>query len=64
MNVDTFDSNPSIKWWFIVAVAMMLLTLFLWWAIKHCLRSRRQDPHTRGIYEHMYHDLAIQYPQL
>lgn len=64
MNVDTFSNNPSIKWYFISAVPLMLLVLFLWYIIKHVLARRRQTPYQRGIYEHLFHDLATSYPQL
>ncbi len=64
MNVDTFQQNPSIKWYFVVAVPMMILVLLLWYAIKHFLASDRQTPYQRGIYEHLFHDLATKYPLL
>ncbi|KAK8880066.1 metal ion transmembrane transporter [Apiospora arundinis] len=35
MNVDTFSDNPSIKWWFIVAVPLMVLVLLGWFAFRH-----------------------------
>ncbi|KAF2102292.1 hypothetical protein NA57DRAFT_28231, partial [Rhizodiscina lignyota] len=65
MNVDTFQSGaPSIKWWFIVSVPMMFLVFFIWYIIKHFLAQRRQDPLVRGTYEHLFHDLSNEHPQL
>ncbi|KAL8738221.1 MAG: hypothetical protein Q9181_000947 [Wetmoreana brouardii] len=64
MNVDTFSGNPSIKWYFVSAVPLMTLVLVLWYIIKHFLARRRQTPYQRGIYEHLFHDLAATYPQL
>lgn len=64
MNVDTFKQDPNIKWYFIAAVPMMALVLILWYAIKHYLASDRQTPYQRGIYEHLFHDLAGKYPRL
>ncbi|KAI9654647.1 MAG: hypothetical protein M1821_005854 [Bathelium mastoideum] len=64
MNVDTFSHDPSIKWYFISAVPLMVLVLCLWYILKHSLARRRQTPYQRGIYEHLYHDLAIEHPTL
>lgn len=64
MNVDTFANNPSIKWYFVAAVPMMLLVLILWYVIKHFLARRRQTPYQRGIYENLFRELATDYPIL
>lgn len=64
MNVDTFANNPSIKWYFVAAVPMMLLVLVLWYVIKHFLARRRQTPYQRGIYENLFHELATEHPAL
>lgn len=64
MNVDTFKQDPNIRWYFIAAVPMMALVLILWYAIKHYLATDRQTPYQRGIYEHLFHDLAEKYPRL
>ncbi|KAL8991293.1 MAG: hypothetical protein Q9177_000256 [Variospora cf. flavescens] len=64
MNVDTFADDPSIKWYFVAAVPLMLLVLVLWYIIKHFLARQRQTPYQRGIYEHLFQDLASSYPQL
>lgn len=62
--VDTFSNDPSIKWYFVSALPLMTLVLILWYIIKHALARRRQTPYQRGIYEHLFHDLAASYPQL
>lgn len=64
MNVDTFSNDPSIKYYFATAVPVMLLVLILWYIIKHALARRRQTPYQRGVYEHLFRDLATAYPQL
>lgn len=64
MNVDTFSGNPSIKWYFITAVPMMVFVFIFWYFIKHFLARRRQTPYQRGIYESLFHELAIKYPHL
>lgn len=64
MNVDTFSGNPSIKWYFIAAVPLMLLVLLLWYLLKHGIAARRQTPYQRGVYEHMFHDMASAHPDL
>ncbi|KAL8774961.1 MAG: hypothetical protein Q9209_000440 [Squamulea sp. 1 TL-2023] len=64
MNVDIFGNDPSIKWYFVSAVPLMTVVLSLWYIIKHVLARRRQTPYQRGIYEHLFHDLASDYPTL
>lgn len=64
MNVDTFKQDPNIRWYFIAAVPMMALVLILWYAVKHYLATDRQTPYQRGIYEHLFQDLAAKYPRL
>lgn len=64
MNVDTFSGNPSIKWYFIAVVPMMILVFIFWYVIKHFLARRRQTPYQRGIYESLFHELAAKYPLL
>ena len=61
MNVDTFMNDPSIKWYFVAAVPMMLSVLILWYVIKHIL-ARNKTPYYRGIYEHLFHEMATTYP--
>ncbi|KAL9084281.1 MAG: hypothetical protein Q9159_005326 [Coniocarpon cinnabarinum] len=64
MNVDTFSNDPSIKWYFASAIPLMFVVLILWYVLKHSLASRKQTPYQRGVYEHLYHDLATQNSQL
>ncbi len=64
MNVDTFSSDPSLRWYFIVTVPFMLLVLGGWYLMKHILLRQRQTPYRRGIYESFFHDLAVSYPAL
>ena len=67
MNVDIFQSDPgypSIRYYFASAVPMMFLTLILWYIVKHFLARRRQTPYQRGIYEHLFFELATAYPGL
>ncbi|GAB1725678.1 hypothetical protein NU195Hw_g4836t2 [Hortaea werneckii] len=64
MNVDTFDDNPSVGWWFIAAAVLMLFVLFLWYCVKHSLQRNRQTPYQRGLYEHLFDDMQEHYPQL
>lgn len=64
MNVDTFEPQPSIKWFFITAIPVLLTVLILWYGVKHSLSTQRQNPLRRGVYEAFYHDLASDYPHL
>lgn len=64
MQVGTFSDNPSIKWYFVSAVPLMLLVSVFWYIVKHALARRRQSPYQRGVYEHLFHDLAKSYPRL
>jgi hypothetical protein len=64
MNVDTFEENPSIKWFFITSVPVLLTVLILWYGVKHSLSTQRQNPLRRGVYETLYQDLATSYPHL
>ncbi|KAI9726846.1 MAG: hypothetical protein M1834_001492 [Cirrosporium novae-zelandiae] len=64
MNVDTFENDPSLKWFFIVAVPFMCFVLVLWFFTKHMLEQTRQTPYQRGIWDKLFNDLAQQYPKL
>lgn len=63
MNVDTFADNPSIGWYFLVAVILMIFVLLLWYCVKHSLQRSRQTPFQRGLYESLFNDLENEYPQ-
>ncbi|KAH6644120.1 hypothetical protein C7974DRAFT_407825 [Boeremia exigua] len=64
MNVDTFEGNPSIKWFFITAIPVLVVVLVLWYGVKHSLSTQRQNPLRRGVYESLYQNLANDYPHL
>lgn len=64
MNVDAFKDDPSIKWYFLTAIPMMLLVFILWFTTKNFLARRRQTPYQRGIYENLFANLSTSYPQL
>ncbi|KAF2240883.1 hypothetical protein BU26DRAFT_470142 [Trematosphaeria pertusa] len=64
MNVDTFQNEPSIKWWFVATVPLFVVVIIGWYGIKHSLASQRQDPLRRGVYENLYYDLASKHPSL
>ncbi|MCJ1308677.1 hypothetical protein MMC25_002331 [Agyrium rufum] len=64
MNVDTFSGDPSIKWYFISTVPMMVVVLISWYVLKHVLEQARQTPYSRGVYEQLFHDLAVRFPLL
>ncbi|KAF2200564.1 hypothetical protein GQ43DRAFT_472593 [Delitschia confertaspora ATCC 74209] len=64
MNVDTFQGDPSIKYWFITSVPLMVVVLMLWYGVKHTSTISRQDPLRRGVYETLFRDLATLHPVL
>ncbi|KAH8727816.1 hypothetical protein GQ44DRAFT_703022 [Phaeosphaeriaceae sp. PMI808] len=64
MNVDTFQDNPPIKWWFIASFPILALVLVLWYTVKHNLATQRQNPLRRGVYEALYYELATENPRL
>lgn len=39
MNVDTFQQNPSLRWYFISVVPLMIVILLAWLATKHWTRK-------------------------
>ncbi|KAF2819489.1 hypothetical protein CC86DRAFT_374982 [Ophiobolus disseminans] len=64
MNVDTFENNPSLKWWFVVSIPLMLVVVILWYFVKHTLSKQRQNPLRRGVYESLYYELATDHSTL
>ena len=64
MNVDAFEPNPSIKWWFITTVPLFVVVTTLWYGVKHTLSAQHQDPLRRGVYESLYYDLSKNHPRL
>ena len=64
MQVDIFASTPSVKWYFIAAVLMMLAVFSSWFLFKRFSEGATQSPYTRGVYEQLFQDLAASYPRL
>lgn len=67
MNVDTFQNSggyPSIKWYFIAAVPLMVVVIFLYLFIKSIVSNRRDNPLQRGVYEQIYDQFAEERPEL
>ena len=64
MNVDTFESNPSMKYYFITVVPFMLAVMVGWYALKHVLRFKAQVLPKKGIYESFYNEMAHANPTL
>jgi hypothetical protein len=69
MNVDIFQpagsTYPSIKWYFVAAVPLMLLVVTLYFVFKRADRfDGRANPAERGAYEHIYQDFATEFPNL
>ncbi|KAK7515999.1 uncharacterized protein IWZ02DRAFT_435293 [Phyllosticta citriasiana] len=67
MNVDTFDSNPSIKWYFISLVPLSIFVFCILFAFKRASSmSDKSGPSAvqRGAYEHLFHEFADQFPRL
>ncbi|KAF2115493.1 hypothetical protein BDV96DRAFT_81257 [Lophiotrema nucula] len=64
MNVDTFENNPSIKWWFISTIPLFTLVVTGWYGVKHTLSSQRQNTLRRGVYESLYTELSEHHPTL
>lgn len=42
MNVDIFQSDPDVKYYFASAVPLMAVVLVGWYIVKHALAKRRQ----------------------
>lgn len=67
MNVDTFQTDPgypSIKWYFIAAVPLMVVVIVLYLLIKSVVSNRRDNPLQRGVYEQIYDQFAVERPEL
>jgi hypothetical protein len=67
MNVDAFQNSsgyPSLKWYFIAAIPLMILIIILYMFIKSVISSRRDNPLQRGVYEQIYDQFAIERPDL
>ncbi|KAI9801678.1 MAG: hypothetical protein M1833_002360 [Piccolia ochrophora] len=64
MNVDTFENNPSMKWYFVAAIPLMLLVLVLYYALRSLLRASQRPANKRSIYESLFASLATSNPSL
>ncbi|KAF2111830.1 hypothetical protein BDV96DRAFT_634593 [Lophiotrema nucula] len=62
MNVDTFENNPSIKWYFVAAVCLMAFVFICWYYFKYS-PGGEQPIRQRRLYEIFHRDLAETYPQ-
>lgn len=67
-DVDTFqppDGNfPSLKWYFITSVPLMLIVMIIYIVLKNSLSIRREDPLRRGTYENIFTQFAAARPEL
>ncbi|KAK6524163.1 hypothetical protein TWF694_005824 [Orbilia ellipsospora] len=57
MNVDLFDNNPSIKWYFIAATPFMVMVLISVFVLKWFIDRHRRPIYERGIYERLFAEL-------
>jgi hypothetical protein len=64
MNVDTFNDHPSISWYFISGTPLMILVFISWFVLKNDIERSRQTPYSQGIYEQLFHKLAVSFPLL
>ncbi|MCJ1471375.1 hypothetical protein MMC13_000014 [Lambiella insularis] len=64
MQVTIFSDTPSIKWYFVAAAPMMLGVFSSWYILKLFLDGARGSSYARGIYEHLFWEMATIYPTL
>ncbi|MCJ1387970.1 hypothetical protein MMC18_000813 [Xylographa bjoerkii] len=64
MQVSVFANTPSLMWYFVAAIPMMLAVFASWYLLKQFLDGARQSPYARGIYEALFQNLATNYPLL
>ncbi|MCJ1382061.1 hypothetical protein MMC17_005173 [Xylographa soralifera] len=64
MQVSVFANTPSLMWYFVAAIPMMLAVFASWYFLKQFLDGARQSPYARGVYEALFQNLATNYPQL
>ena len=64
MQVSLFTNTPSVMWYFVAAIPMMLAVFASWYILKQFLDGARQSPYARGIYEALFQNLATNYPLL
>ncbi|KAK8205995.1 hypothetical protein IWZ01DRAFT_62690 [Phyllosticta capitalensis] len=67
MNVDTFQGNPSIKWYFISLIPLFALVFLFLIGFKQASSfGDKNGPSAvqRGAYEHLFHEFADRYPRV
>lgn len=64
MQVTLFSDTPSTKWYFVAAAPMMLGVFSSWYILKQFLDGARESSYARGIYEHLFQEMATDYPRL
>ncbi|KAF3934644.1 hypothetical protein ABW20_dc0102997 [Dactylellina cionopaga] len=57
MNVDIFENNPAIKWYFISAVPFMSIVLISVFMLKWFIDRHRRPVYERGVYERLFNEL-------
>ena len=65
MNVDTFvPTPPSVSWFFVVAVPLMVVVLIGYTFLQRQVARSRPDPYPRGIYERLFQEMSAEHPLL
>jgi hypothetical protein len=67
MNVSTFQNSagfPSIFWYFVFAVPLIILVIISVNLLKSLVDMRREDPLRRSTYETIYSQFALERPDL
>jgi hypothetical protein len=62
MNVDTFEGNPSIKWYFVLAIPLMVTIMIVSFITKHVPGSNHPTPHELSRYDRIFRHLAASRP--
>ena len=63
MNVDTLQDNPSVSWFFVIAVPLMVVVLIGYNILQRTI-AQRPDPYPRGVYERLFQELSSDFPLL
>ncbi|KAI9892610.1 MAG: hypothetical protein M1814_001303 [Vezdaea aestivalis] len=64
MQISLLADPPSIKWYFVVAVPMMVLLWVFYLFAKHTIKSNNQTFSTRSVYSTLFNDLSVSHPGL
>ncbi|QKX64050.1 uncharacterized protein TRUGW13939_11223 [Talaromyces rugulosus] len=64
MNVDTFENNPSMKWYFISAIPFMIGIIAIYFFTKRLATQSRRTPHERAVYQSFFQEMAAANPLL